>query len=212
MITNDTPLGTLYHAAKTCSLAARIAAAEGETPIDIVLLDLNTKALEGGGSLYDVNPLGQVSTFVFPDGEILTETGAVLLWLQSQSPDPEFHRDPASRAFYQVARWVGFVATEIHKQIFRTVFYSEATEEVKDRIRALAPERFKTLDAHLATSPFLVSDTFSAADAYLAWAFTLMDRAGIDPTGYEHLNAYRERMLARPVVEALVTEDWGKAG
>ena len=71
---------TLYHAPLTCSLAARFAAAEGGVDLDIAYVNLQSKELDRGGSLYDVNPLGQVSVLQFEDGSKLTETSTVLLW------------------------------------------------------------------------------------------------------------------------------------
>ena len=174
---------TLIHAPLTCSLAARIAAAEGGVPLEISYVNLGTKELEAGGSLFDINPLGQVSTLCLANGELLTETSTVILWLQAQSQNPEFHIDPQDPAYFQMIRWLGFCATELHKQIFRVVFYPEATDEVKDRVRALAPQRFELLDNHLLDRQFLLGDTFSAADAYLTWFFVLAGNArpGLKP-------------------------------
>lgn len=201
---------TLYHAPLTCSLAARIAAAEGDVPINIEYLNLRTKELEAGGSLFDVNPLGQVSVLKLPDGTTLTETSTTLLWIQAQSSNASFRRDISDASFFQLARWTAFCATELHKQIFRVVFYPEATEEVKDRVRDLAPLRFEVLNDHLADRDFLLGDHFSAADAYLSWFFVLAGNARVDPSIYEHLNAYRERVLSRPLIKELIESDQAK--
>lgn len=198
---------TLYHAPLTCSLAARIAAAEGDVPLDIEYLNLRTKELANGGSLYDVNPLGQVSTLKLENGSILTETSTTLLWIQSQSLNPAFKRDFASSDFFQMARWISFCATELHKQIFRIVFYPEATEEVKEKIRSLAPLRFDVLNNHLANQSYLLGDKFSAADAYLTWFFVLADNAKVNPASYKNLCAYRDRVLNRSLIRELIESD-----
>ncbi|MBN3563727.1 glutathione binding-like protein [Aliamphritea spongicola] len=200
-------MATLMHAPLTCSLAARIAAAEGGVSLNTEYLNLRTKTLENGSSLYDINPLGQVSVLRFDNGEILTETSTCLLWIQSQSENSHFHRSPNDPEYFQMLRWIAFCATELHKQIFRVVFYPEATDSVKDKIRDLAPLRFEVLNNHLADREFLVGDSFSAADAYLTWFFVLAENARLNPSEYEHLNAYRERMLARPLIKALIESD-----
>lgn len=201
---------TLFHAPLACSLAARIAAAEGNVPLNIEYLNLRTKELEKGGSFLDVNPLGQVSTLKLETGDLLTETSATILWVQSQSTQNGFHINANTPAYFQMVRWLGFCATELHKQIFRIVFYGEATDEVKDRIRDLAPQRFKFLDDHLKGRPFLLGDTFTAADAYLTWFFVLSDKARLDASGYTNLIAYRDRTLNRPLIRELISSDLAK--
>lgn len=198
---------TLMHAPLTCSLAVRFAAAEGGVPLDVAHLNLRTKAFEDGGSLYDLNPLGQVSVLRLESGEILTETSTALAWIQSQSPDDAFRRDPADPDYFQMLRWIAFCATELHKQIFRVVFYPEATEEVKDRFRCLARQRFELLDDHLADRSFLLGSRFSAADAYLAWFFVLVKDAGLDPNPFRSLQDYGARLLERPPIRELVSSD-----
>ncbi|WP_282605390.1 glutathione S-transferase family protein [Pelagibius sp. Alg239-R121] len=198
---------TLMHAPLTCSLAARFAAAEGKVPLEIAYLNLQTKKFEEGGSLYDFNPLGQVSVLRLESGEIITETSTTLLWIQAQSSEPAFRREPNDPDYYQLLRWIVFCATELHKQIFRVVFYPEATDDVKDRFRELAPQRFALLDSHLSDRPYLLGDRFSAADAYLAWFFVLAKNAGLDSSQYRNLQAYRSHLLERPLIQELIVSD-----
>lgn len=198
---------TLFHAPLACSLAVRIAAAEGEVPLRLKQVNLTTKQVEGGGDFRTINPLGQVSVLVLETGTQITETSACLLWVQAQSRVEGFHRSSDMDAYFQMLRWIGFCATELHKQIFRIVFYPEATKEVKARIRALAPERFAYLDHHLIDRPYLLGETFSAADAYLIWALTLAERAEIDPSVFAHLEAYRVRALQRPAIKEIIADD-----
>jgi len=198
---------TLYHAPLTCSLAARIAAAEGGVDLDIAPLNLATKELAAGGSLYDVNSLGQVSVLKLDDGTTLTETSVVINWIQSQSENDEFRIDPASPDYFQMLRWLAFCATELHKGLFRVVFYQEATDQVKDRVRALAPLRFQVLEDQLTGRDYLLGDRFSAADAYLTWFFILSGYAQVDHTTYPNVEAYRTRVLSRPAVKELIEDD-----
>lgn len=189
-----------------CSLAVRIAAAEGEVALDLDLVNFESKALRSGGSLHDINPLGQVSTMRLDTGELLTEASACLLWVQSKSR-PEFMIPAGDPAYFQMVRWIGFTATELHKQILRVVFYDEATDAVKDNFRALVPKRFALLDDHLKSRSFLLGERFSAADAYLTWFFVLAGRARVMFPGYPNLEAYRERVMARETVRVLIAED-----
>ncbi len=203
-------IATLMHAPLTCSLAVRFTAAEGGVDLDIECLSLRTKEFENGRSLLDVNPLGQVSALKLASGELLTETSACLMWVQSQSQNTAFKRAPNDPAYFQMLRWIGFCATELHKQIFRIVFYPEATDEVKDRIRGLAPQRFKILDQHLETHEFLLGEHFSAADAYLTWFFILADKAQLNTSDFKNLTLYKAKVLNRPIIKALIESDRAK--
>lgn len=196
----------LYHCPLNCSLAVRFAAAEGEVTLNIDWVDFETKALSSGGSFLDVNPLGQVSTMRLPSGDLLTETSACLLWVQSQS-HTAFRVDPEDPNYFQLVRWLGFTATELHKQILRVVFYNEATDPVKDNFRALAPDRLALLEAYLKDKEYLVGNGFTAADAYLVWFLLLADRAGIAISRYPRLMAYFRQALERPKISKLIAED-----
>lgn len=200
-------MALLYHAPLTCSLAARFAAAEGGVPLEISYLNLRTKELESGGSLYDVNPLGQVSVLRLEDRSLLTETSTVLLWIQSQSGNPGFRVDPEDPDYFQLLRWLAFCATELHKGLFRVLFYQEATDEVKERVRGLAPLRFELLEKHLTDREYLLGDRFTAADAYLAWFFVLSGKARLAHSLYPSLEAYRMRVLSRPALRELIEQD-----
>ncbi|MEP4196764.1 MAG: glutathione binding-like protein [Aliishimia sp.] len=196
----------LYHCPLNCSLAVRIAAAEGDVPLKLELVDFETKALSSGGSFLDINPLGQVSTMRLASGELLTETSACLLWVQSQS-QTNFRVCPEDTDYFQMIRWLGFTATELHKQILRVVFYSEATDPVKDNFRALAPDRFDLIEAHLADKDYMVGNRFTAADAYLVWFLLLADRAGVAISRHPRLKAYFLQMSKRPRIMTLIAED-----
>ncbi|WP_298850122.1 glutathione binding-like protein [uncultured Ruegeria sp.] len=200
-------MATLYHAPLTCSLAACFAAAEGGVDLNIAPLNLATKQLASGGSLYDVNTLGQVSVLKLKDGSLLTETSTVIAWIQAQSTNADFRIDPSSADYFQMLRWLAFCATELHKGLFRVIFYQEATDEVKDRVRALAPLRFDVLENHLTGRDFLLGGRYSAADTYLTWFFVLSRYAQVDHATYPNIEAYRQRVLARPAIQALIESD-----
>jgi len=193
-----------------CSLAARFAAAEGGVTLEIEQVDLGTKLMANGESLYTYNPLGQVSVLLLDDGQVVTETSTVLTWIQSQSTDHQFRCESESAEYFQMLRWLAFCATELHKQIFRVVFYPEATDEVKDRVRGLAPARFELLNHHLSDRDFLLGEHFTAADAYLTWFFVLAERAQVDPNAYPHLSAYAKRVFERPSIQSVLADDVGR--
>ena len=194
----------LYHAPFTCSLAVRLAARWGDVPLDIQPTPLGAQART---DFTEHNPLAQVSTLILPDESILTETSACLIWVQSQSPNPEFKRTPDQTEYFQMLRWIGFCATELHKQILRIIFYDEATEDVKDNFRRLGHSRLQRLNEHLTDRPTLVGTSYSAADAYLAWFLTLAPKAGVEFAAYSALSDYFDKVRRDKDLDALLADD-----
>lgn len=153
------------------------------------------------------NPLAQVSTLILPDDSILTETSACLIWVQSQSQNPDFKRTADQAEYFQMLRWIGFCATELHKQLLRIVFYDEATEDVKNNFRQLSKSRLQRLNDHLSDRNTLVGSTYSAADAYLAWFLTLAPKAGADLSQYNSLSAFSDRVQNDKDLIFLLSDD-----
>ena len=203
MIVSPKP-AKLYHAPFTCSLAVRLAAKWGDVPLDILPTALGPKARQ---DLTVQNPLTQVSTLILPDDSVLTETSACLVWVQTQSHNPDFKRTSDQAEYFQMLRWIGFCATELHKQILRIVFYDEATDAVKDNFRRLSLSRLQRLNDHLADRTALVGKTYSAADAYLAWFLTLAPKAGVEFSSYEALSTYFDTIHRHKNLDALLADD-----
>jgi len=141
-----------------------ICAAEAGVELETdLVVDTSTKALASGGSLLETNPLGQVATMYLTNGEVLTETSACLFWVQSQATVP-FRVMAEDPRYFQMVRWLSFVATELHKQVLRIVYYTEASDEVKDNFRALVPKRLAMLDKHLENNNFLLMNRPKVAE------------------------------------------------
>ena len=61
-----------------------------------------------------VNPLRQVPALVLPDGEILTESAAILIWLADRHPPGRLSPSPLSPARAAFLRWMAFVSAQIY--------------------------------------------------------------------------------------------------
>src|ERR1019366_8499071 len=63
---------------------------------------------------YAINPARQVPALIFPGGELMTESAAILIWLADRYPDarlapPILHRKRAG-----FLRWMAFVSAQIY--------------------------------------------------------------------------------------------------
>lgn len=190
----------LYFSPLACSLAAHIVSLEAELDVTLCRTDLETKQTIGGGDLRALNPMGQVPTLVLDDGRVVAENSAVLLYLADRKP--ALGLAPAEGAFerYELLRWLSFVGTELHKRTLYPVFNGDAPETVKDHVRSRAGIPLAMLETRLGARPNLVGDTFTAADAYLFWALTVLPFGGVGLDAYPELAAYRKRHGERPAV------------
>jgi GST-like protein len=120
--------------------------------------------------LAQINPLAQVPTLVLPTGEVLTETLAIMNWVQKQSPDAPL----IPKNYYaRFQRWV----TMIVAAVYPTWTYGDTPAKWVSGDDAIAALRHST-DEHRkklwtefekeAKEPFFLGDTMCAIDVYLA--------------------------------------------
>lgn len=195
----------LYYSPFACSLAAHIVLREAELDVELIRVELASKRVEGGGELFGLNPMGQVPTLITREGDTLTENTAVLSYLADLAPHRGLGASDASPLKYQLARWIGFIGTELHKKVLNPIFTPDSPEAVKEYARHCAPRPLAMLANHLATRDTLLAGPFTVADAFLFWALTLMPHAGIPLEAHPVLRRYRARHAERPAVAAAVT-------
>lgn len=181
----------LYYSPLACSLATRVTLSELGRVAEFIRVDPHTKVTEHGDDFYQVNSLGLVPTLVTDSGTILTENFAVLQHVaQGSSLAPDRERD-------ELARWLGFIGTEIHKGIFAALFDATASSEVKAYAIKSAAPRLVYLNEYLDGRAFLL-EGFTVADAYLITVLHWAQATPIDLTPWPAIVDYLKRGLARP--------------
>ena len=188
----------LFFAPGFSSLADHIALLEAGLPFEVVQVDLEPKALAGGGAYLDVNPKGQVPALMFDDGQVLTENVAILAWIADQAPHLA---PPGALGRYRLLEMLGFIASEIHKRFPIYLSLPEgAGEPVADDIA-----RWFAFVAPRVEQDYLFGETFGVADAYLF----VMARGALQlgfPLG-AGFEAYVARIEARPAVQAALSRE-----
>lgn len=198
----------LYFSPLACSMASRISLYEAgaEDRANLHQVNLGTKRIVADGSDYlAINPLGQVPALRTDDGRILTENAAILIYLADRFPEAGLGAADGGER-YDLARWLGFIGAEMHKQVFTPLLSPAACEGAKDFARASAASRFAVLDGHLCSREHLL-DHFSVADAYLTVVLNWAQFVQLDLGPYSAVAAYLERMKARPSVSRALQEE-----
>ncbi len=196
----------LYFSPGACSLSPHIVLRELGLPFETVQVDLKTKRTSDGSDFWKINPKGYVPTLQLDDGSILTEGPAIVQYLADRKPDAGLAPANGSFARYRLQEWLNFISTELHKQ-FSPLFNPATPEPVKQAQQERLAERFREIVAAMGGAPWLMGDAFTVADAYLYTVLTWAAYVGVDLAPFPTLQAYMQRVEARPAVQAALTAE-----
>jgi glutathione S-transferase len=199
----------LYFSPMACSMATRIAFYEADHPANFIRVDTKAspKRTEDGALYAAINPMGQVPVLRTDDGELIRENPVVLQYVADHLAEAKLAPiDPAGRR--QLQTWLSFIGSELHAGVFIPLLRPTAPEGAKAFAREAAAERFAFLDAHLTGRDYLL-DVYSIADGYLFVMLTWARAISMDLSPWPAVEAYRDRMQARPAVARALAEEYG---
>jgi glutathione S-transferase len=183
-------------------MASHIALREAGIPFELIKVDLRTKKTADGADYTQINPKGYVPSLQFDNGEVLTEGTAILQYVADLKPESKLAPPAGTLERYRLQEWLAFISTEIHKQ-FSILFNPEASEDYKAATRAKLSTRYAWVAQSLGSKPYLLGESFSVADAYLYTVSTWAKRHNIDLSQWPAVQAFFERVAARPEVKAM---------
>ena len=202
-----------------------------------VLLGLELKGLKYNSNLLEfskrehltpeilaLNPRGQVP--ILKDGEhAIYESIAILVYLDRKNPEkPLFGTTPAETGFIwqRVFESENYLSKPLDK-IIRPIFFDDVKDNLHsiEKAAAYAHAEFKTMDAWLASSPYIAGDTISAADVVVFPVIQALLRAlsleaaetlelGLDPfeQTYPNISNWIARITKLPGYEKTYPPNW----
>ncbi|HZH07826.1 MAG TPA: glutathione transferase GstA [Lautropia sp.] len=191
----------LYYSPGACSLSPHIVLKESGLPAEVVMASTKTHRLQDGTDYYTINPLGYVPLLELDDGTRLREGPAIVQYLADQVPEKKLAPPNGTLARYQLQSWLTFIGTELHKG-FSPLFGASTPEEYKTTVKDKLKSRYTWVDEQLADKQYLTGDDFTVADAYLFTVTNWAKRTGPDLMSLPNLQAWHERVGARPAVQA----------
>lgn len=149
-----------------------------------------------------INPRGQVPALVLDDGEVLTETAAILVAIGEMAPQSGLIPE-AQAARWRVMKWLAWYAWNAPRSFLPAMMPSlYGPPQVENQIREAALKRVDALlaeiDAALAGRDWLVGDHLTAADLCVAMLTVFAGFLAIAPP--DALMAHRARIFALPVL------------
>ena len=163
---------TLYGDLGSGAFSAEAALAEAGAPYTFELVSLDKKEQKQPAFLA-INPSGKIPALRLAEGEIITESAAILLTLADHFPQARLLPPQASNERALAYRWLAFMAGEIYP-IVEIVDYPERfTPDGGDAqgVRRIARDRIRArilIIERMVRGPFLLAGGFSILDIYAA--------------------------------------------
>jgi len=191
----------LFYAPGACSLSPHIVAREAGIELQLEKVDLKAKKTASGADYAEINAKGYVPALQLDDGAVLTEGPAIVQFLADQKPAAGLAPVSGSIGRYRLQEVLSYINSEIHKS-YSPLFNPAILPAVREERIAYLQRRYAVLEKQLASHPYLVGDTFSAADAYLFTVTNWADAVKLDLSAFPNVLAFQKRVAARPAVQA----------
>jgi GST-like protein len=145
-----------------------------------------------------VNPMGQAPALILPNGELMTESAAILLWLADSHPDSRLSPRPDDPARAQFLRWMVYVPAAIYPMFWvrddpsRLAEGKAAEAVILERTRERIAECWRIMGQQIEPRTYLLGDELTVLDIYLAVVSRWTPR---------HERVFAEAPNLRPVIE-----------
>lgn len=191
----------LYYATGACSLAPHIVSREVDLNVELIRVDTKSHLTEEGIDFYTINPKGSVPCLQLADGQLLTEGPIICQYLADQANNTQLMPASGTLARYRVMEWQNYITSELHKS-FSPLFNPNAGAETKALFAEQLKNKYTWLSSKLEQSAYLTGESFTAADAYLFVVTNWAKFVGLDLSHLSALQAFMQRVAARPAVQA----------
>jgi glutathione S-transferase len=120
-----------------------------------------------------INPAGKIPALQLPEGELITESLAMLLVIAERYPEANLLPRVGTPARARAYRWLAFMASEIYPIVeiedypLRFVPSGAQSDALREKAKQRVRERLLILEAAVA-GPWILADGFSACDIYAA--------------------------------------------
>ena len=196
----------LYYVPGTCALCPHIVLHEAGVSFTLEKVNRDDKTTESGQDYNAINPKGYVPALVMNNGQLLTEVAVIVQYIADLVPDKKLAPPAGTIDRYHLQEWLNFISSEIHKG-FSPLFNPRVPEETKAVFKERLAGRLNIAAKPLEGKDYLMGKTFTVADAYLYTVLRWSPRMNVDLSPWPVLQAYMERIAARPAVKAALAEE-----
>jgi glutathione S-transferase len=161
-----------------------------------------------------INPMAQVPVLELPDGNVMTESAAMMIHLADSFPEAQLAPELSSSLRPQFLRWMLYLATTVYMSDLRLYYPAHYTEDANGvtAIRAAASRQmareWDIYAAALGKGPFILGLEMSAVDIYAAMLTTWSDDVPGLFAKHPNLKAMHDAVAAVPRIATV----WARHG
>lgn len=199
----------LFYSPGTISIAVALALHEAGLPFDPVRVDF-ASGEQTKPTYHAINPKGRVPALE-TDGQILTETGALLDYVAAIAPNAGLvPSDPIAAA--QMREVMYYLASTMHVNHAHKMRGSRWADHQSawDDMAAKVPETMTASAAHIEEcalqGPYVLGDHISLADCYLYVVARWLKGDGVDTTAFPKLTTFMATMADRTSVKTAIEQ------
>ena len=180
-------------------------------PFERVMLEDLFQSAAGREAVARVNPVGQIPTLLLEDGQVLTESAAITLWLADRTASDALVPAPGAPERAAFLRWLIFLVANIYPCFTfaddpaRFVSVEEARKPFREAVDA-HEQRLWAMVETAAAGPWFLGARLSAIDIYIAvmtkwrpgraWFAANAPRLSAIATAVEAIPALRDAIAA----------------
>jgi len=163
------------------------AAGSGSVPVEAALTLIGatykvTEAVTWEGDaerdkVAPINPMRQIPALITPDGETITESAAILIWLAEQHPEAALAPEACDPRRAQFLRWMTFVPAAVYSMFWVRDEPSRlagddaaAQETIKVRTAERIADCWAVMESQTTPGRFLLGDELTVLDLYVSVA------------------------------------------
>ncbi len=164
---------TIYTSPGTGGFAVEAMLEAGNAPWKRKVIDTGKDEHKTAGYLA-INPTAQVPALILPNGDVMTESAAMCLFLGDAHRDTGLAPQPTAPGRAAYLRWMVYLAAVVYEADLRSYYPERYTSDAAgaDAVKSCAVRQmdaaFAIMDEHLSRHEWLAQKTMSAADLYMA--------------------------------------------
>jgi len=162
--------------------------------------------------LAGVNPLGQVPALRLPDGEVMTESAAMSIYLADKYPKADLAPPVSSAERSRYLRWIVYLATNIYMTDLRAYYPDRYTTDqnggkcVKSAALTRMAREWEIYAEALGEKSYILGDKMCVADIYAAMLATWNFDVPAFFKKHPNVRAMYDRVTAHPAIAKV----WGR--